>query len=82
AKTLRAPGHASSSNGTDPAPHSAVAADADAMETEPDSDDDDEWERVVPGPAATTVLLSSQPAVGSSVGEWFVERSKFIPLRL
>lgn len=26
--------------------------------------------------------LGTQPAVGSKVGEWFVERSKYIPLRL
>lgn len=28
------------------------------------------------------VVLSSQPAIGAKVGEWFVERAKFIPLRL
>ncbi|TFK55642.1 hypothetical protein OE88DRAFT_1652049 [Heliocybe sulcata] len=28
------------------------------------------------------VALSSQPKAGSPVGEWFVERSKYIPLRL
>jgi hypothetical protein len=27
-------------------------------------------------------MLGTQPAVGSKIGEWFVERSKFIPLRL
>ena len=28
------------------------------------------------------IMLDAQPAVGSKIGEWFVERSKFIPLRL
>ncbi|KAJ7246544.1 hypothetical protein B0H12DRAFT_1126079 [Mycena haematopus] len=56
-----------------------VTEDQDAMDA--DDSDDEEWERVVAGPS-TEVVLSAQPAVGSSVGEWFVERSKFIPLRL
>ncbi|KAJ7228222.1 hypothetical protein GGX14DRAFT_611770 [Mycena pura] len=43
--------------------------------------DDEEWERVVAG-SSTEILLSAQPAVGASVGEWFVERSKYIPIRL
>lgn len=30
----------------------------------------------------STPVLSSQPAIGAKVGEWFVERAKFIPLRL
>ena len=46
---------------------------------EGDSDDDD-WERVVPGPSIE--VLGAQPAIGATVGEWFVERSRFIPLRL
>ncbi|KAF7355711.1 hypothetical protein MSAN_01489000 [Mycena sanguinolenta] len=64
---------------TKPTVEAPVAKDQDAMDA--DGSDDEEWERVVAGPA-TEVLLSAQPAVGSSVGEWFVERSKFIPLRL
>jgi hypothetical protein len=51
------------------------------MDADGDDSDDEEWERVVAGPF-TEVVLSAQPAVGTSVGEWFVERSKFIPLRL
>ncbi|KAG8937306.1 hypothetical protein FRC03_002746 [Tulasnella sp. 419] len=40
-----------------------------------------------PTPAASTPTLaspstSSLPTIGAPVGEWFVERSKFIPLRL
>lgn len=35
---------------------------------------------IVVGPS--TEVLGAQPPVGSKVGEWFVERSKFIPLRL
>ncbi|KAJ7724889.1 hypothetical protein B0H16DRAFT_1736464 [Mycena metata] len=57
-----------------------AAADPDAMDADGDDSNDEEWERVVVGPSE--VVLSAQPAVGASVGEWFVERSKFIPLRL
>ncbi|KAH9482942.1 UPF0652 protein [Psilocybe cubensis] len=41
--------------------------------------DDEEWERV-----SSTIIevQGAQPAVGAHVGEWFVERAKFIPLRL
>jgi len=44
-----------------------------------DSDDED-WERVVPG--APVEITGAQPAIGAKVGEWFVERAQFIPLRL
>lgn len=44
-----------------------------------DSDDED-WERVPAGPAP--LLLDAQPLAGEKSGEWFIERSKFIPLRL
>ena len=47
-----------------------------------DSDDEVETNGAVPGPAPGPIPLGSQPTVGSSVGEWFVERSKFIPMRL
>jgi hypothetical protein len=30
----------------------------------------------------SAIVLSSQPALGSDPGEWFVERTKCIPLRL
>ena len=32
--------------------------------------------------ARKTLELEPQPVIGGSVGEWFVERSKYIPLRL
>ncbi|KAJ7126437.1 hypothetical protein C8R43DRAFT_1028956 [Mycena crocata] len=57
------------------------AVESDAIDADGDDSDDEDWERVVAGPS-TEVILSSQPAVGTTVGEWFVERSKFIPLRL
>ena len=44
------------------------------------SSDDEDWERVIPG--AFIDALSIQPAVGAHVNEWFIERAKFIPLRL
>jgi len=51
----------------------------DEGKAESDSEDDEEWERVAVGP---TEVLGAQPAVGAKVEEWFVERAKFIPLRL
>ncbi|KAF9006664.1 hypothetical protein BDQ17DRAFT_1352168 [Cyathus striatus] len=43
-------------------------------------DDDDDWERVASGTAFE--ITGAQPAVGESVGEWFIERAKYIPVRL
>ncbi|KAF7792842.1 hypothetical protein EIP86_003943 [Pleurotus ostreatoroseus] len=45
-------------------------------------DSDEELEKLVSGPKPTDVVLETQPAVGSKVGEWFVERAKYIPVRL
>jgi len=45
-----------------------------------ETSDDEDWERVVPG--ASVEVLGAQPAVGAHVNEWFIERAKFIPLRL
>lgn len=42
--------------------------------------EDEGWERVIPG--AFVEVLGAQPAVGAHVNEWFIERAKFIPLRL
>ena len=51
--------------------------------------EDDEAEEdvveAVPPPSSepiSDIVLSSQPALGSDPGEWFVERTKYIPLRL
>ncbi|KAG6910775.1 hypothetical protein DXG01_007662 [Tephrocybe rancida] len=55
----------------------------DSMDVEVDSEhesDDEEWERVVAGPS--TEVFGAQPAIGAKVGEWFVDRAKYIPLRL
>ncbi|KNZ76028.1 UPF0652 protein [Termitomyces sp. J132] len=43
--------------------------------------DYEEWEGINPGPP-TTEVLGAQPAIGAKVGEWFVDRAKYIPLRL
>ena len=45
---------------------------------------DEELERAAVEAASSKIdiVLSSQPTPGSSVGEWFVERSKYIPMRL
>ena len=45
-------------------------------------DSDDELEELLSHPPEKSLSLETQPVAGSSVGEWFVERSKFIPLRL
>jgi hypothetical protein len=44
---------------------------------EADSSDSEELE-----PTVAVDVLSTQPIIGSQVGEWFVERAKYIPLRL
>ena len=46
-------------------------------------DSDDELEQLVsPPPKPAEVALEVQPAAGEHVGEWFVERAKYIPVRL
>ncbi|GLB34139.1 putative protein of unknown function (DUF2009) [Lyophyllum shimeji] len=68
---------------TDGASTSAPPANGDLMDVEEagaDDSDDEDWERVVAGPSSEA--LGTQPAVGAKVGEWFVERAKYIPLRL
>ena len=47
---------------------------------DPGSNIDEDWERVTLKNA--TESRGAQPAVGDKVGDWFVQRSKFIPLRL
>ena len=50
---------------------------------EDDEADYDVVEAVPPhGEPISDIVLSAQPALGSDPGEWFVERTKFIPLRL
>lgn len=46
------------------------------------ADSDDELEQLVSGQAERPLALEVQPTAGSSVGEWFVDRAKYIPLRL
>ncbi|KAF8076739.1 hypothetical protein FPV67DRAFT_1472507, partial [Lyophyllum atratum] len=63
---------------------STSAANGDSMDVEEnganDESDDEDWERVAAGPSVE--VRGAQPAVGAKVGEWFVERAKYIPLRL
>jgi len=47
-----------------------------------DGEADDVPEATPPSEPITDIVLSSQPALGSDPGEWFVERAKYIPLRL
>lgn len=42
-------------------------------------DSDDELETLVSNSKPTEIALEIQPVAGSKVGEWFVERAKFIP---
>ncbi|KAG7097356.1 hypothetical protein E1B28_004707 [Marasmius oreades] len=69
----------------DPSPQKKEPNEADAdvsMEIGTDNDSEGEdWEPVIPG-RAPAESLNSQSAVCSKVGEWFVERSMYIPLRL
>ena len=51
------------------------------MDAEEDEDLDEELERLVPAPAPELVL-GAQPTLGSDPGEWYVERTKYIPIRL
>ena len=45
-----------------------------------DVDSDEELERATQ--AKRSIELEPQPVIGGNVGEWFVERSKHIPMRL
>lgn len=47
-----------------------------------DSDEELECAATEAASPKMDVVLSSAPAPGSAVGEWFVERSKYIPMRL
>ncbi|KAL1940031.1 hypothetical protein VTO73DRAFT_9366 [Trametes versicolor] len=65
-------------------PTNGEATNGDEM-TVDDEDSDEELERAADegsSSAKIDIVLSSQPTPGSAVGEWFVERSKFIPVRL
>jgi Protein of unknown function (DUF2009) len=44
-----------------------------------DAESDDE---LVASAGPSSEILGAQPAVGISIGDWYLERSKFIPLRL
>ena len=48
-----------------------------------DADSDEELEQATEAKQTKQILeLEPQPVIGGSVGEWFVERSKYIPMRL
>ncbi|KAH6914775.1 hypothetical protein BKA70DRAFT_1510291 [Coprinopsis sp. MPI-PUGE-AT-0042] len=73
-------------NGTTSEPpkvHSHSEANGEAMKVdgEEEGDSDEELEEAYSG-SGPSVGSSLQPAPGSSVGEWFVERAKYIPVRL
>lgn len=55
------------------------------METDSDdADSDAELERLAAGPSKPTSnpSPSAAPEIGSSVGDWYLERAKYIPMRL
>jgi hypothetical protein len=41
-----------------------------------------EVDRAVPPPSAIPAPSGEQPVIGETVGEWFVRRAQYIPLRL
>lgn len=43
---------------------------------------DAEWVEVLPAPADGPLVLGPQPDEYAPVGEWYIERAKYIPLRL
>ncbi|KAI0296092.1 hypothetical protein B0F90DRAFT_1811346 [Multifurca ochricompacta] len=47
-----------------------------------DSEEEGDVNTTSPPAPISDIVLSSQPALGSEPGEWFVERAKYIPLRL
>jgi hypothetical protein len=54
------------------------------MATEDSDDDSDaELERIVNGPAAAPAApAGTKSDAGSTVGEWYIERAKHVPIRL
>ncbi|KAI0832775.1 hypothetical protein BC628DRAFT_1309430 [Trametes gibbosa] len=63
------------------------AVNGDEMHIDDAAEEDSDAELEQPAEQASSsakidIVLSAQPTPGSAVGEWFVERSKFIPLRL
>ena len=56
------------------------------METDDveEDDSDAELERLAAGPSnpPSKPSPSAAPEIGSSVGDWFLERAKYIPMRL
>ncbi|KAH9020777.1 hypothetical protein EDB84DRAFT_1275255 [Lactarius hengduanensis] len=66
-----------------PSQNGVVHDEPDAQEVEmEDGDAEGEVDAVSPSAPISDIVLSSQPALGSDPGEWFVERSKYIPIRL
>ncbi|KAA1473360.1 hypothetical protein DENSPDRAFT_780015 [Dentipellis sp. KUC8613] len=60
-----------------------TAETSEKMDLDEDDELDEELERLASAPASSAdIHLGLQPAIGHDPGEWFVERSKFIPLRL
>ncbi|KAF6762017.1 hypothetical protein DFP72DRAFT_877769 [Ephemerocybe angulata] len=57
-----------------------MKVDGEKGEAGDESEDDEDWERVMS--TSTPGLSGMQPAVGEAVGDFFLERAKFIPLRL
>lgn len=52
------------------------------MDVEDDADDEDILTAGPTSDPSLSIALSSQPTLGSNPGDWFVERSKHIPVRL
>ncbi|KAG6843722.1 hypothetical protein H0H87_009341 [Tephrocybe sp. NHM501043] len=74
------PGHTSKPLASKSLPDATLEDSMDVEEDGQHESDDEEWQPVAAGPS--TEVLGAQPAIGAKVGEWFVDRAKYIPLRL
>jgi hypothetical protein len=46
------------------------------------NDDEVSTNEAVPNRTEKTTLLGAQPSIGENVGDWFIERAKYTPVRL
>ncbi|KIP08323.1 hypothetical protein PHLGIDRAFT_35011 [Phlebiopsis gigantea 11061_1 CR5-6] len=69
-------------NGAATTEQSADGTSMDVDDEDAPADSDDELEQLVTTQIEKPLALEVQPVAGSSVGEWFVDRAKYIPLRL
>ncbi|TFK25939.1 hypothetical protein FA15DRAFT_667930 [Coprinopsis marcescibilis] len=77
----KANGKLNSAPAAEAAADSTDAMKVDGAEEEETESGDEDWEKIISsGPSAEVSRL--QPYPGEAVGDWFLERAKFIPVRL